>query len=222
MLKFRILLIAVTAMVFVFSSCTKQTEEELLNKANAKIEEAKKFESENKADDAKRVYGEAVDLYKQFVSEFPNSPKAAGVYSGIAKIYVDNLRDYPMAIKYYKDIGDKFPATKDAKYAMFMTAFIYDEMLKDKEKAKESYRKFLEKYPKDEDPNEKMSESAKMMLQMLDENRSIEDIIKNTQTDKKPEDKPKKDSVKIKKLDDGEDPRVPPQKPNDKIKKDNQ
>jgi hypothetical protein len=63
---------------------------------------------------------------------------------------------------------------------MFMIAFIYDEMLKDKNMAKESYKKFLDKYPKDEDPNEKMSESAKMMLQMLDENRSIEDIIKNT------------------------------------------
>jgi hypothetical protein len=66
---------------------------------------------------------------------------------------------------------------------MFMIAFIYDEMLKDKQMAKESYQKFLEKYPKDEDPNEKMSESARMMLQMLEENRSIEDIIKGTQKD---------------------------------------
>jgi hypothetical protein len=66
---------------------------------------------------------------------------------------------------------------------MFMVAFIYDEMLKDKEKAKENYRKFLDKYPNDESPNEKMSESARMMLQMLDENRSIEDIIKNIPKD---------------------------------------
>ena len=63
---------------------------------------------------------------------------------------------------------------------MFMIAFIYDEMLKDKSMAKESYQKFLDKYPKDEDPNDKMSESARMMLQMLDSNRSIEDIIKNS------------------------------------------
>ena len=47
-------------------------------------------------------------------------------------------------------------------------------------KIKESYQKFLDKYPKDEDPNDKMSESARMMLQMLDSNRSIEDIIKNS------------------------------------------
>ena len=82
-----------------------------------------------------------------------------------------------------------------------MVAFIYDEMLKDKEMAKDSYKKFLEKYPKDEDPNEKMSESARMMLQMLEENRSIEDIIKNSQSkdsvktpgDKKTEDKKTED-----------------------------
>ena len=68
-------------------------------------------------------------------------------------------------------------------------------MLKDKNKAKENYKKFLDKYPKDEDPNEKMSESARMMLQMLDDNRTIEDIIKNTQKDSVKTD-PKKDDVK--------------------------
>src|SRR5205085_7003791 len=73
----------------------------------------------------------------------------------------------------------KYPAAKETKYAMFMIAFIYDEMLKDKEMAKQSYQKFLDKYPTDENPNEKMSESARMMLQMLQDNRSIEDIIKN-------------------------------------------
>ncbi len=77
-----------------------------------------------------------------------------------------------------------------------MVAFIYDEMLKNKDKAKENYKKFLDKYPKDEDPNEKMSESARMMLQMLDENRSIEDIIKNTSKDTTKKEEPKKDDVK--------------------------
>ena len=40
-----------------------------------------------------------------------------------------------------------------------------------------------------------MSESARMMLQMLDENRSIEDIIKNTQKDSV-KIEPKKDTTK--------------------------
>jgi hypothetical protein len=63
--------------------------------------------------------------------------------------------------------------------------------MKDKEQAKVAYQKFLDKYPKDEDPNEKMIESAKMMLQMLQENKSIEDIIKNVQP------KEQKDTTKV-------------------------
>jgi hypothetical protein len=83
---------------------------------------------------------------------------------------------------------------------MFMVAFIYDEMLKNKEMAKDSYKKFLDKYPKDEDPNEKMSESARMMLQMLEENKSVEDIIKNIPQDTTKKKEPDK-NVKLKKID---------------------
>lgn len=205
-----------TFIVFIFSSCNKKTEDELLQLANQKVEEAKKMDNENKQEDAKRLYTEAVEFYKQFINEYPSSKKIAGVYSGVAKIYSDNLHEYPTAIKYYADISAKFPNTKDSKYAMFMTAFIYDEMLKDKEKAKESYKKFIEKYPVD-DANEKMSESAKMMLQMLEGNSSIEDIIKQNAGNKTDTAKTKTDTskVKIKKIDD--DVKVPPQ---DNLQKD--
>ena len=182
------LLIAIIPL-FLFSSCTKQSEEGLLSAAAAKLDEAKKMEEQSKPDEAARLYKEAIDLYAEFLKEYPSSPKAPEVYSTIAKIYseakvsVDKNQDYMNAVRYYKELTEKFPETKDAKYGMFMIAFIYDEMLKNKELAKESYRKFLEKYPKDTDPNEKMSESARMMLQMLEENRSIEDIIKNPRGD---------------------------------------
>ncbi len=179
-LKFLLLLVIPALML---AACSKESEDSILLSGKTKMDEAKKFESENKLDDAKRTFGEAIEIYKKFLAEYPNSPKAPEVYSSIAKVYVDNLKDYPNAIKYYTELSAKHPTTKESKYGMFMVAFIYDEMLKDKEKAKENYRKFLDKYPKDEDPNEKMSESARMMLQMLDENRSIEDIIKNTQKD---------------------------------------
>lgn len=198
-LKF-LLLFIVPALLFV--GCSKESEDSILLSGKTKMEEAKKFESENKLDDAKRTFGEAIEIYKRFLTEYPNSAKAPEVYSSIAKVYVDNLKDYPNAIKYYGELSAKHPTTKESKYGMFMIAFIYDEMLKDKEKAKENYRKFLDKYPKDEDPNEKMSESARMMLQMLDENRSIEDIIKNTQ----------KDSVKTEKKDDGNPKKEEPKK----------
>lgn len=171
------------APALLLTACSKESEDSMLLNAKNKLEEGKKLEGESKPEEAKKAYGEAVELYKKFLTEYPSSPKAPEVYSSIAKIYVDNLRDYPNAVKYYEELTQKHPNTKESKYGMFMVAFIYDEMLKDKEKAKVNYKKFLDKYPKDEDPNEKMSESARMMLQMLDENRSIEDIIKNTQKD---------------------------------------
>jgi tetratricopeptide (TPR) repeat protein len=210
-IKFPLLLL----ILFLVSSCTKQSEDSMLSDAKAKLDEAKKLEEQSKPDEARKFYKEAVEIYQQFLKDYPGSPKAAEVYSTIAKIYSeakisdDKNQDYTNAVRYYKELAEKYPDTKDAKYAMFMIAFIYDEMLKNKELAKEAYRKFLEKYPKDEDVNEKMSESARMMLQMLEENRSIEDIIKNPKIDttkQKPE--TKKDSIKT----------VPKPGPNEKLK----
>jgi len=175
----------------------------MLNDAKAKLDQAKNAEEQSKPDEAAKLYQEAINIYTDFLKEYPSSPKALEVYSTIARIYseakisTDKNLDYMNAVRYYKELSEKFPDTKEAKYGMFMIAFIYDEMLKNKELAKDSYRKFLDKYPKDTDPNEKMSESARMMLQMLEENRSIEDIIKNPKGDtakvKSPD---KKDTVK--------------------------
>jgi tetratricopeptide (TPR) repeat protein len=204
------LLLLLSAILFIFSSCTKQSEDTLYNNAKAKLEEAKKLETENKNDEAKKVFSEAVEMYKQFLNEYPSSAKTPEVYNTIAKIYVDNLRDYATAIKYYKELSEKFPNTRDAKYAMFMTAFIYDEMLQDKNSAKEYYKKFLEKYPKDEDPNEKMSESARMMLQMLEENKSIEDIIKQNATSKDTATQKKDIKTDVKKIETKEAPKPGP------------
>lgn len=206
--KFKFLLLLIIP-ALLLTACSKESEDTILMNAKAKMEEGKKFEGEGKAEDAKKSYNEAVELYKKFLTEYPSSQKAPEVYSNIAKIYVDNLRDYPNAIKYYEELSTKHPASKESKYGMFMVAFIYDEMLKDKNKAKENYKKFLDKYPKDEDANEKMSESAKIMLGMLEGNQSIEDIIKNTQKDSTKKESPVKvDTTKVKK---NEDPRVPPQ-----------
>jgi len=204
----KITLLSIIIISFLFASCSKESEDTMLLNAKNKLEEAKKFESDNKPDDAKRTYTEALDTYKNVLKEYPSSPKAPEVYSTIAKIYVDNMRDYENAVRFYKELSEKFPNTKDAKYGMFMVAFIYDEMLKNKEMAKDSYKKFLDKYPKDEDPNEKMSESARMMLQMLEENKSVEDIIKSVPQDtskKKEVDK----NVKLKKIEGQDDGSTP-------------
>jgi outer membrane protein assembly factor BamD (BamD/ComL family) len=105
-------LLAIILPVFLLFSCSKETEETILMNAKSKLEEAKKLEGENKADDAKKAYTEAIEIYKNFLEEYPASQRAPEVYSNIAKIYVDNLRDYSNAIKYYEELSQKHPSSK--------------------------------------------------------------------------------------------------------------
>ncbi|HEY3249524.1 MAG TPA: hypothetical protein VGK25_00255, partial [Ignavibacteria bacterium] len=61
---------------FLFSSCSKDSEETMLLNARVKLEEAKKLEGENKPEEAKRAYSEAIELYRKILTEYPSSPKA--------------------------------------------------------------------------------------------------------------------------------------------------
>lgn len=201
MFKSKSFLILLLIPLFLIASCTKQSEETLLSNAKVSLEEAKKLESENKVDEAKAKYLETIDIYKTLITDYPNSQYIPDAYNAIAKIYIDNLKDYPSAVKYYTELYEKYPDKREAKYAMFMVAFIYDEMLKDKQNAIVHYKIFLEKYPQDQDPNEKMSESARMMLQLLESGTTVEDIIKRTNVSdstNKSTDKTSKDTTKVK------------------------
>lgn len=187
-----------------FISCSKETEETMLLNAKAKLDEAKKYEQENQLADAKRTFAESIDLYKTVLKEYPSSPKAPEVYRIIAELYDNALQDYDNAIRFYKELVDKYPDTKEAKFGMFMMGYIYDDKVKNKDLAKEYYKKFLDKYPQDTDPNEKLSESVRFMLKMMDENKSIEDIIKSVPQDTTRKTEVDK-NVKLRKLDDGTD-----------------
>lgn len=206
MLKSTFKLFLSIALIFSLASCSKKakTEDEYLSGAKTLYDSAVA-----KKDNA--LFTESINTYKEFVKDYPNSEKVVFAHLQIAKIYDENLNNYPDAIKSYSEIIEKFPTTKDAKQSMFLVAFIYDEKMKDKDNAIKSYKKFLEKYPTDTDANEKLSESAKVMLQTLESGNSIEDIIKkieaNENKDTKKEDtkkeEPKKDpNVKLNKIDD--------------------
>src|SRR5205085_379062 len=99
-LKYLILLLIP---LFLFSACSKQSEETLFTNAQAKIEEAKKLDADNKPEEAKKAYTEGIELLKQLIADYPSSAKVPDAYNEIAKIYVDNFKDYPNAIKYYKE-----------------------------------------------------------------------------------------------------------------------
>lgn len=195
MLKSTFNLLLSVVLIFTLASCSQKTktEDEYLNNAKTLYDSAVA-----KKDNA--MFTESINMYKDFIKNYPKSEKVLFAYQQIAKTYDENLGNYPDAIKTYSEIIEKFPETKDAKQSMFLVAFIYDEKMKDKDKAISSYKKFLEKYPQDSDPNEKLSESAKVMLQTLESGNSIEDIIKkieaNENKDIKKDDTKKDDTKK--------------------------
>jgi tetratricopeptide (TPR) repeat protein len=183
--KIKFLLLVLFMISLVSCSQKNKTEEEYLTTAKAQYDSAV-----SKKDNA--LFTESIGTYKDFIKNYPNSDKVIFAYTQIAKTYSENLNNYNDAIKTYQEIVDKYPTTKDAKQSLFLIAFIYDEALKDKDNAIKAYQKFLDKYPTDTDPNEKLSESAKVMLQTLQSGSSIEDMIKNNES----QDKNKKEDTK--------------------------
>lgn len=165
MQKFRINLVVVLLTAIVFCSCgeKKMTEEEYLNKAQAELEN--------------KQYQESIATFRELIKTYPESKNSIFAYNQIAGIYMENLNDFQSGIQAYKDLYTAFPDTKEGKNALFMVAFTYDEKLQDKDNAIKAYKEFLAKFPEDTDPNEKMSESAKMMIEVLESGKSVEDLI---------------------------------------------
>jgi tetratricopeptide (TPR) repeat protein len=162
-LRINLLFVVLTALIFTACGETKKTEEEYLNKALTELEN--------------KQYTESIATYRELIKNYPQSTNAIFAYNQVAGIYMDHLQDFSSGITAYKELATNFPDTKEGKNALFMVAFTYDEKLQDKDNAIKSYKEFLAKYPEDTDPNEKMSESAKMMLEVLESGKSIEDLI---------------------------------------------
>jgi outer membrane protein assembly factor BamD (BamD/ComL family) len=194
MLKSKIQILLSIVLVITLASCSNKmkTEEDYLATAKTLYDSAVAKKDNN-------MFNETIKTYRDFLKDYPKSEKAIFAYTQIAKIFDENLANYPEAVKTHSEIVEKFPGTKDAKQSLFLVAFIYDEKMKDKDNAIISYKKFLEKYPKDENENEKLSESARVMLQTLESGSSIDDIIKkieaNENKDTKKEE-PKKEEPK--------------------------
>jgi len=191
MLKSKIQILLSIVLVFTLASCSNKmkTEEDYLATAKSLYDSAvvKKDNS---------MFTETIQTYKDFLRDYPKSEKAIFAYTQIAKIYDENLANYPEAVKTHSEIVEKFPGTKDSKQSMFLVAFIYDEKMKDKDNAIISYKKFLDKYPKDENENEKLSESARVMLQTLESGSSIDDIIKKIEANENNKDTKKEEPKK--------------------------
>jgi len=191
-----------------FSACTqtKKTEDQYMAAAKTLLDSATAKNDNN-------LFTEAINTYKEFLKEYPNSSNALSAYMQIGEIYTDNLKNYNEAINIYKEVINKYADKKEAMNSMFMIAFIYDNYLNDKQNAKDAYKKFLDKFPETSNPEDSYKrESAKVMLEALEKNIPIDSLIMNkvesNNANKEKVDTTKKDEKK-------KDANVKTQAPND-------
>lgn len=175
---------------FLFFSCgdkTSQEGEDLLLKAQKMLDSAQGLNS-------KELKLEAIELYNDFISKYPDSTKVVEAYYEIARIYSD-INDYREMIKVYENIASKYPNSKHERNALFMIGFTYDSNLRDTVNAIASYKKFLEKYPTDTE-GDRLSESASLMLKSLEGKFNLDEFLKEKETQSTAGDKTEDNKLK--------------------------
>ncbi|TRZ64166.1 hypothetical protein D4R20_03120, partial [bacterium] len=118
--KVKILAIVLLALILFACSEKKKTEDEYLNAAKSLYDSAIVKNDKN-------LFNDALNAYKEYIRNYPNSEKSMMANFTVAKIYHENLNNPNEAVTAYKVVADKFPTTKEAKQALFLIAFIYDE-----------------------------------------------------------------------------------------------
>lgn len=142
---------------FALNSCSKLSEEEMLNKA---IEAQKASQ-----------FNEALEGYEQFLQEYPKSVKVPEALYAMGSIYQSNKRDLRKAVDTYKRIVRDYPEHATASSASFLVGFIFNNELKNSDSAKMAYEEFLKRYP-----SSPMAPSARFELDNL--GKDPEEIIK--------------------------------------------
>lgn len=134
--------------VGVLTGCGKPDPEDYVGKATVAMNEMK--------------FASAIEEFEKLTNDHPKSIQAEQAMFTIAKIYGDDLKNFPKAIDAYKRYGEKYPDGAQAPLAMFLTGYIYHNELDDLDKARAVFESFLAKFP-----NHEMAQSASFELQNL-------------------------------------------------------
>ncbi len=152
-------------LIFLFSACSSNKDNELYESANAKL----------KANN----YAEALKDYKKIIDEYPNSDKAAESFFAIAVMYhmyqIPNIskdESFKKAVEYYQKCYQQFPDEEKGAKALFMSGFILANEINNIDDARLAYKKFLEKYSSHE-----LAPQAKIELDNL--GKTPEEILQN-------------------------------------------
>lgn len=135
-------------LTFIFSSCSRMSEEQLWDAAKQNYEQGK--------------IKEAIENYREIVDRFKDSKEAPAAQWTIAQIYNSDLKDFRGAIVEYRKYIELYPNNAQTPKAMFLMGFIYNNDLHNIDSAKIAYEVFLTKYPNDE-----LAQSAQMEIMTL-------------------------------------------------------
>lgn len=107
--------------------------------AGGQMELAKIYMARNKVDDA-------ITLYRQVATTFPQDSSAPEAMFNIGVTYQEFKMDWQAAIDTFEDLVLKYPDSSRADDALLRAGFMYDENKKDPSKAMQTYRKILSEY----------------------------------------------------------------------------
>jgi TolA-binding protein len=136
------------SVIFLFSSCSKKTEEQYLQ------------EAKNARD--QKNYQLAIENYQQLADHYKSSESAEKAQLAIAAVYNNEMHDFEKAATAYQKFYSMYPGSKDAPSALFLAGFLLSNELHKYDSAKIMYEMFLQKFPDHE-----LAASAKFELSTL-------------------------------------------------------
>ena len=147
-------------LLFILISCNNYNIEKKWNSANNFLEN--------------KNLREAITIYKEIITKYPNSDYAVKSQFQIAEIYLNDKKEYDIAIDEFNLILKNHPTSNEAKNALFMISYIYNNYLNSYSHAIHNYNLFLKKYPEDD-----LAPSVKYELKGLEKYKNQIDSLNN-------------------------------------------
>jgi TolA-binding protein len=145
------IILTVCAAAVVFSSCRKQSVEELLSTAERNYRAAVAVEDSVRAvGDVKALFQPSIDAFEKVVTDYPGTPQAEKALYTLATIRNNDTREPQRAVDAYRRYLAAFPEGPQAPSSLFLIGFIYNNELHNLDSAGAAYREFLQRFPQNE------------------------------------------------------------------------
>ena len=93
---------------------------------------------------------ESVILLKKIIEDYPEHKYSVKSQFKIAKIYLNDKKEYDIAIEEFNKVIKNYPSSQEAMNSLFMIGYIYNNNLNAYSDAIRTYNLFLKKFPDDE------------------------------------------------------------------------